>query len=97
MITASGSNFRSMVWAAFRLATVSNMIEKSKLWQGEDIKDKVLYTYYEAGFGDMIMFMRYIKELEKQCKKLIIKPQIQLTQLIKENFPNIEVMDVFTD
>ena len=80
-----------------QMHTYPKLIEKSKLWQGEDIKDKVLYTYYEAGFGDMIMFMRYIKELEKQCKKLIIKPQIQLTQLIKENFPNIEVMDVFTD
>ena len=77
--------------------TYPKLIEKSKLWQGEDIQNKTLYTYYEAGFGDMIMFMRYIKELEKRCKKLIIKPQIQLTQLIKENFPNIEVMDVFSD
>lgn len=78
-----------------QLVTYPNLMKKSKLWQGEDISDQILYTYYEAGFGDMIMFARYIPELKKRCKKLIIKPQKELTQLFRDNFEDIEVMDLF--
>lgn len=77
--------------------TYPNLMKNAKLWQGEDIKDKILYTYYEAGFGDMIMFARYIPELAKRCKKLILKPQRELYQLFKDSFPQIEVMDLFYD
>lgn len=77
--------------------TYPNLMKKSKLWQGEDISDKTLYTYYEAGFGDMIMFARYLPELQKRCKKIILKPQKELSQLFRDNFPDIEVMDLFYD
>lgn len=77
--------------------TYPHLIKKTGLWQGEDISDKILYTYYEAGFGDMIMFARYIPELQKRCKKLIIKPQKELSQLFRENFAQAEVMDLFYD
>ncbi len=77
--------------------TYPNLLKKAPLWQGEDIRDKTLYTYYEAGFGDMIMFARYIPELQKRCKKLIIKPQKELSQLFRENFKDVEVMDLFYD
>ena len=72
-------------------------MKTAKLWQGGDISDKILYTYYEAGFGDMIMFARYLPELQKKCKKIILKPQKELSQLFRENFPEIEVMDLFYD
>ena len=77
--------------------TYPKIMEKAPLWKGEDIKDKVLYTYYEAGFGDMIMFARYIPELLKRCKKLLIKPQKELSQLLRDSFPEVEVMDLFYD
>ena len=77
--------------------TYPNLIPVKPIWQGEDISDKTLYTYYEAGFGDMIMFARYIPILKTRCKKLIIKPQIQLSELFRENFPDIEIMDYFWD
>jgi tetratricopeptide (TPR) repeat protein len=77
--------------------TYPNLMQKAKLWQGEDISDKTLYTYYEAGFGDMIMFARYIPELKKRCKKLLIKPQKELSQLFRDNFEGVEVMDLFYD
>ena len=79
------------------IITYPNLIPASKIWQGEDISDKVLYTYYEAGFGDMIMFARYLNLLSSKCKKIILKPQIELSQLFRENFPNVEVMDYFYD
>ncbi len=80
-----------------QLAVYPNIMQRAKLWQGEDISDKILYTYYEAGFGDMIMFARYLPELRKRCKKLIVKPQRELYQLFKENFPDIEFMDFFAE
>ncbi len=79
------------------IVTYPNLIPNSKIWQGEDISDKILYTYYEAGYGDMLMFARYIPQLLKRCKKLIIKPQIALSELFRENFPDAEVMDYFYD
>lgn len=75
--------------------TYPKTIPNRPIWRGEDISDKTLYTYYEAGFGDMLMFARYIPLLKSKCKKLIIKPQIQLCELFRENFPDIEVMDYF--
>ena len=79
------------------IVTYPNLIPQSHIWRGEDISDKTLYTYYEAGFGDMIMFARYIPLLEKRCKKIILKPQVELSQLFRENFPNLDVMDYFYD
>lgn len=75
--------------------TYPHILKNAPIWKGEDISDKTLYTYYEAGFGDMIMFARYLPELQKRCKKIILKPQKALVQLFKENFPDIEVMGLF--
>ena len=43
----------------------------------EDLSDKILYTYYEAGFGDLIMLYRFMPELVSKCKKVIFKPPVQ--------------------
>ena len=75
--------------------TYPNLVRCDNFWKGEDISDKTLYTYFEAGFGDMLMFSRYIPMLAKRCKKLIIKPQVELTQLLRDNFPQAEIMDYF--
>ena len=75
--------------------TYPNLMKQKQLWKGEDISDKTLYTYYEAGFGDMLMFARYIPELQKRCKKIILKPQKALVQLFKDNFPELEIMNLF--
>ena len=77
--------------------TYPKLTLKSKLWQGEPIVNKTIYIYYEAGFGDVIMFSRYLKELQTKCKKIIFKPQQELAEWFKENFPNIEVMEIFKD
>ena len=75
--------------------TYPNLVRKDNFWKGENISKKTLYTYFEAGFGDMIMFARYIPLLKKKCKKLIIKPQAELAQLFRDSFPDVEVMDYF--
>lgn len=75
--------------------TYPNLMKKAKLWQGEDISDKTIYTYYEAGFGDMLMFSRYLPLLKQCAKKVILKPQVQIASILRENFPQIEVKDIF--
>ena len=75
--------------------TYPNLMQNAKLWQGEYVPDKTIYTYYEAGFGDVLMFARYLPLLEKKCKHVILKTQVPLEELFKENFPNIHVMHYF--
>lgn len=75
--------------------TYPNLIKNAPLWQGEDIRDKTVYTYYEAGFGDVLMFARYLPLLKEKCKHLIFKPQLPLAELFQENFPDIEIMKLF--
>ena len=75
--------------------TYPNLMREAKLWNGEYVPDKIIYTYYEAGFGDVLMFARYLPFLEKKCKQVILKTQVPLEELFKENFPNIHVMHYF--
>ena len=76
--------------------TYPNLIKQAPLWDGKtDISDKTVYTYYEAGFGDVLMFARYLPLLKQKCKKLIFKPQVPLVELFQENYPDIYVMKLF--
>lgn len=72
-----------------------NLMREKPFWKGEDLKDKVLYTYYEAGFGDMLMYYRYVPILTSMCKKLIIKPQTELASLFRENSYGAEIVEFF--
>lgn len=72
-----------------------NLMKEKPIWQGEDLKDKVLFTYYEAGFGDMLMLYRFMPILTSMCKKVIIKPQKELAPLFRENSYGAEVIEIF--
>ena len=75
--------------------TYPNLMKEKPLWKGEDLSDKVLYTYYEAGFGDVIMLYRFMDELTSKCKKVIFKPQKELVPLFRENSYGAEIMEMF--
>lgn len=72
-----------------------NLMTEKPEWKGEDLRDKVLFTYYEAGFGDILMFYRYMPILTSMCKKVIIKPQKELAPLFRENSYGAEVLEIF--
>ena len=77
--------------------TYPNKFREDNEWKGENIKDKTLLVYYEAGFGDVIMFSRYLPIAKKYCKKLILMVQKPLTPLFKDN-PHLgidEIVDTF--
>ncbi len=65
--------------------TYPNKVRDDNFWHGERIKNKTLLVYYEAGFGDVIQFVRYLPIVAKLCKKLIFICQKPLTPLFKEN------------
>ena len=73
-----------------------NKATLKNLWQGEDIKNKTLLVYYEAGFGDTIMFARYLPLVANRCKKLILLCQKPLTPLFKINSLGVDqIIDTY--
>lgn len=62
-----------------------NKVRLDNLWKGENIKNKTLLVYYEAGFGDTIMFSRYLPVAAKKCKELKLILQKPLSKLFMEN------------
>ncbi len=72
-----------------------NLMKTRPLWEGQDLTDKVLFTYYEAGYGDLLMLYRFMPVLTKMAKKVIIKPQKELAPLFRENSYGAEVIEIF--
>lgn len=76
--------------------TYPNKATEKTLWKGENIKDKTVFVYYEAGFGDVIMFSRYLRLLRQRCKKIIFYPQKPLVPLFeKSNLGIDEIIEGF--
>lgn len=72
--------------------------EKEKQWDlKSDISDKILLVHYEQGFGDTIMYCRFVPQLKKFAKKIIFVVQDSLYDLIK-NSPKIsERIEIISD
>ena len=51
----------------------------------EDIKGKTLVIHYEQGFGDTIMYSRFVPEMKKFTKKIIFVVQDELFDLINNS------------
>ncbi len=62
-----------------------HLASEDRLWKGENIKNKTIFVYYEAGYGDVIMFSRYLPLLKKKCKKLVFCPQRPLVPLFEQS------------
>lgn len=61
-------------------------------WQGENISDKILLVHHEQGYGDSIMFFRYLYQLRSLAKKVIFRAQNNLVDLFKTNIEGIEIV-----
>ena len=95
------SNFEYRISKEHAIKTQTQLYGEKYLsipfWQGEDITDKTVYVYYEAGLGDTIMYFRYLEVLASHCKKVYFKPQVQLLSLFAENRGNVQIIMRFTD
>ena len=65
---------------------------KKKRWNIKvDITNKVVLIHFEQGFGDSIMFARFIGELKQHCKEVMLVVQDSLIQLMKDSKLGVEV------
>lgn len=62
----------------------------------DDISDKVLLVHYEEGFGDSIMFGRFLPLIKPYAKEVVLVLQKGLIDLF-ENSPIFEGIKIFAD
>lgn len=75
---------------ALQNKTYPNKLREDNIWKGENISDKTILVYYEAGFGDVIMFSRYLPLLAQKCKKILFMCQKPLAPMFRDN-PNLGI------
>lgn len=57
-----------------------------KRWNGEDdLSNSTVIVHYEQGFGDSVMFSRYIPDIAKLAKKVIFVVQKNLIPVFKDS------------
>ena len=65
---------------------------KKKRWNIKiDISNKIILAHFEQGFGDTIMFTRFIDELKKRCKDVMLVAQKELVTLLKDSDLGVEI------
>jgi tetratricopeptide (TPR) repeat protein len=63
------------------------------LWSGEEsIVGKILFIYWEQGFGDTIQFYRYAKVAAGRGARIVMSVQDSLVNLLKETDPTIQII-----
>ncbi len=56
-----------------------------------DIKDKHVLVHFEQGFGDSIMFVRFVKQLQEKCAKVSLVVQNGLIELFKGSNLGVDI------
>jgi tetratricopeptide (TPR) repeat protein len=63
-------------------------------WQGEDISGKSLLLWNEQGFGDALMYARYIPELRNSGVHISVMVESPLKRLFAASFEDIAIYDL---
>lgn len=65
---------------------------KRKKWNIKlDISDKRILVHFEQGFGDSIMFVRFLDELKTKCKEVSLVVQNSLVELFNDSKLGVEI------
>lgn len=65
---------------------------KKKKWNMKlDISNKIILVHFEQGFGDSIMFARFLDEMKKRCKEVMLVVQNSLIPLMKDSNLGVEI------
>lgn len=68
-------------------------LNKKKRWNPKvNLADKHLLIHFEQGFGDTLMFGRFIDEAKKRCKKATLVVQNSLITLYQESNLGIDIL-----
>ena len=66
---------------------------QTPVWDSNNsIKNKTIYVYWEQGYGDTLMFCRYLPVLHAMGAKVLFKPQPALENLLRENDLKAEII-----
>jgi tetratricopeptide (TPR) repeat protein len=86
--------WRQYEWRKKREKQVAARSLAKPLWLGEkDIAGKILFVWWEQGFGDTIQFCRFAKLAEARGAKVILSGQQPLRELLKQLSPTIQIID----
>lgn len=66
-------------------------------WRGEDLNGKSILVHAEQGFGDQIMFSRFISELLDRGAAVILECRKELVRLFRASFPEVSVTGLNED
>ena len=65
---------------------------KKKKWSLKlDIENKTILVHFEQGFGDSIMFARFLDDLKTRCKEVLLVVQDSLIPLMKDSKLGVEI------
>ena len=68
------------------IVSYPKLLTPDKRWDGKsDLSDSTVIVHYEQGFGDSVMFSRYIPEIAKIAKKVIFVVQKNLIPIFKSS------------
>lgn len=59
------------------------------VWDGSDIQEKHILVWNEQGFGDALLYARYLPILVKQCAKVSLMCETPLVRLMEYSFGDI--------
>lgn len=62
-------------------------------WEGEDLNGKTIYVYYSGGYGDTIMFSRFLPMLNARGAKVLFRPYSNCIKLFTNNELKVTVLD----
>lgn len=62
------------------------------LWHGQPIAQATLVVAVEQGHGDSLQFLRFVPELARRCRHVILRVQPALVPLVASNFPQCTVI-----
>ncbi len=66
---------------------------KKKIWNKRiSLENKNILLYTDCGFGDSIMFSRYINYLSQIAQSITLQTDEELIKLFKENFKDINII-----
>ena len=68
------------------------LLTKKKRWSLKvDATNKHILVHFEQGFGDSIMFVRFLDELKKRCAKVSLVIQKQLVELFEDSKLGVDI------
>lgn len=64
-----------------------------KEWKGQPLRNKHLLIHFEQGFGDTMMFTRFLEQVKKKCKQVTLIVQSALLNLYKDSDLGVDIYD----